>query len=340
MNHADRIAAAKSRLGSRLAILAHHYQADDVVRHADLVGDSLELARRIPGLEAEYVVFCGVFFMAETAAILARPGQQIHIPDRGAGCIMSNMAPDTLVAAILERLEQAGRRVTAVTYVNSSAGVKAAVGARGGVVCTSANADKVVGWAREQGDQILFLPDRNLALNTADRLGVPEADRLVLDIGGKGLRFDTHQAAQRPYLIWPGCCAIHQRFKTSHLAALRAAHPGLRIIVHPECPPDVVRLADVAGSTSTIIREVAQAPAGALLAIGTEINLVERLAQRWAGTKTILPLLVSSCANMAKVTEAKLADQLERLGQEAPVKVDEAVAQPARLALERMLRIS
>lgn len=336
-DNASRITAQRARYGRRLAILAHHYQADEIVAHADLVGDSLELARHIPGLSAEHVVFCGVHFMAESAAILAKPGQKVHIPDIRARCTMADMAPAERVASVLSVLCKTGRRVIPLTYVNSGAGVKAVCGSNGGSVCTSANARRMLEWALGRGHGVLFLPDKNLARNTADQLGIPQEKRHILDIRGAGDRVDEAAAAKADLLIWPGACSIHHTFRPGHVEAARAAHPGALVVVHPECRPEVVQASDAAGSTSFIIRYVREALPGATIVIGTEINLVRRLAAACRGEKVVLPLAVRPCANMALITAAKLADLLGRLETSPSVTVARDIAEPARLALTRML---
>ncbi|MFZ5810407.1 MAG: quinolinate synthase NadA [Thermodesulfobacteriota bacterium] len=327
----------RRRLGGRLAILAHHYQHDSVVRHADHTGDSLELSRRIIDLSAEYIVFCGVYFMAETAAILAGPGQRVYIPDARASCVMSEMAPGSLAEKIILKLRATGRNLIPLTYVNSSGRVKALCGRLGGSVCTSANAATMLSWAREQGDGVLFLPDRMLGENTCDRLGIPPEKRMILDIRREGALIDPQAAEKAEVLLWPGRCVIHTRFTAGHIRAARAAHPGALVAVHPECPPETVREADAAGSTSFLIRFAEEAPAGSTVFIGTETNLVLRLAARYAGEKTIIPLLDSRCSNMARITEEKLASQLANLENEHPVAVPDDIREPARLAVDRML---
>lgn len=340
----ERIDAARNKLGDDVIIFAHHYQNDHVVRHADIVGDSLELARKVAALKAKHIVFCGVYFMAESAALLAQTGQEVYIPDPAADCVMSEMAPASLVAEALERLNAGNRKVVPVAYVNTSAAVKAVCGRFDGTVCTSANAPKILSWALQQGDAVLFLPDKNLAMNTADQLGMPAATRLVLDIRKKGQLISPEAAADHTLLMWPGCCAIHHGFKAKQIEEARKAYVDARVVVHPECPPSVVQAADSAGSTSHIIRYVAEAPKGATVIVGTEINLVNRLAKQYAGEKTILPLAEIGCSNMAKVTQAKLAALLEGIASGksplAPVKVAMDEAEPARLALQRMLDAS
>ena len=336
----QKITAIRQERGSNLAILAHHYQGDDVVGHADILGDSLELSRKIAALSAKDIMFCGVFFMAETAAMLAAPGQRIHIPVREAACVMSEMAPAALVATVLTKLRDAGRDVLPLTYVNSSAAVKAVVGACGGAVCTSANAPKMLRWAIDQGRGVLFLPDKMLGQNTCNTLGGPDAARHILDIRAGGMRLDLEAAGKAEVLFWPGQCVIHARFKAADIAALRADNPGVRVVVHPECSPETVAAADAAGSTSFIIKYVAEAPDGADIVIGTEINLVNRLANQYRGQKTIRPLCVSACSNMAKGTEANLLAALKALDTAEPVAVPEAVRAPATAAVVRMLEVS
>ncbi|MES9995107.1 quinolinate synthase NadA [Desulfovibrio aminophilus] len=333
----SRIEALRAALGGRLAILGHHYQSDEVIAHVDFRGDSLELSRRVPQLSAEHIVFCGVFFMAESAAVLAREGQKVHIPAPEAGCTMSNMAPAPLLAAVLEALGRDGRRVTPLTYVNSSAEVKAVCGRFGGSVCTSANAKTMLAWALEQGETVLFLPDKNLAANTADALGLTQAERHVLNIRAAGSRLDLKVAATAKLLVWPGCCSIHHRFRARHVAEARATHPGCLVAVHPECPDETVRAADAVGSTSFLIDFTAKAPAGSTLVIGTEEALVLRLAKQYADEKIVLPLKSVRCANMAKTTPANLAALLENLDRLEPVRVAPEIAKSADLALRRML---
>ncbi len=335
---AGQIAMVREVMGRRIAILAHHYQHDDVVRHADIVGDSLELARRIEGLKAEYIVFCGVSFMAETAAILAGPYQSVRLPDMEADCIMAAMAPARRVENVIAHLAgSTGRRIIPLAYVNTSAEVKAVVGRLGGAVCTSANAARMMEWGLAQGDAVCFLPDKNLAANTADALGIAEDERVLLDVRGDGRNVDPVAAGRARLFVWPGMCAIHHRMRTEHVAAARAAHPGALLVVHPECRPEVVKLADAAGSTRRIIEFCEQAPGGATIIVGTELNLVQRLAARHAPDKRILPLLPSICENMGKITEEKLLHCLQKILSECRVTVPEELSEPARLSITRML---
>jgi quinolinate synthase len=336
----------KSRLGSRLAILAHHYQRDEVVAHADIVGDSLELSRNIATLDAEHIVFCGVSFMAETAAILAKPGQKIHLPAAEAGCPMSEMAQAGLLAQVLEQLNAGGRKVVPLAYVNTQAAVKAVCGRFGGSVCTSANAQTMLKWALDQGDAVLFAPDRNLAHNTADKIAMPDSQRHTLSLQVEQAQanlaesgsFDMDAAESARLIIWPGYCSVHECFTLAHVQNARSQTPEAKIVVHPECKPEVVRAADAAGSTSLIIKYCAEAPEGATIVVGTEIHLVRRLAERYKGVKNIRPLFDSSCRDMTLTDENRLAANLQNLEQAEAVTVDEQTAAPARDALDRMLK--
>ena len=338
-NDASCISDIKARLGKRLVILAHHYMSDAVARHADYTGDSLELSRRIPGLDAQYIVFCGVFFMAETAAILAKPEQKVLIPEMNSRCVMSDMAPAWLVEATLAHLDSLGLPVTPLTYVNSSAAVKALVGARGGSVCTSANAKTMLTWALEQGPRAFFLPDVRLGLNAADWINLPREERSIVDVRGHGTALNAAKARAARLLLWPGQCVIHSRFKPETIRKARESSPGCLIVVHPECHPNTVALADSCGSTSHIIRYVAEAPEGSTIYIGTEYNLVNRLSEQYRGIKDVRALIRSTCSNMEKVTEPNLARLLQNLDCAAGVCVDEALKEPARAALNRMLEV-
>ncbi len=336
------IETLRKKHGQSLLILAHHYQEDSVVAHADITGDSLELARKIPlATKARDIVFCGVHFMAESAAILAAPGQRVFLPDSGAGCVMANMAPANLVRTALQHLNSLGHKIIPLAYVNSSAAVKAVCGDFGGSVCTSANAPTMMRWALEQGDGILFLPDKNLAQNTADTLNIPNDQRTIINIRRGGALVSPEAATRARLLLWPGCCAVHHLFKADHITRIRQEHPGAQVIVHPECTPDVVGMADAAGSTSRIINFVEEAAAGTTIVVGTEISLVDRLAARFAPEKRIIPLARCQCSNMAKTTDKKLFTTLNRLQDESAtrqdIRVDDSIREPARLALQRML---
>ncbi|WP_027189259.1 quinolinate synthase NadA [Paucidesulfovibrio longus] len=329
----QRIAEQKRRLGGRLSILAHHYQSDEIVAQADITGDSLELARRIDTLDAELIVFCGVYFMAESAAILRRPDQKIFTPEPEATCPMADMADAESVRRTLAALGK-GRTIVPLTYVNSSAAVKAVVGEAGGSVCTSANASTMLRWALDRGDAVLFLPDRHLGWNTADKLGLSERERLLIDPAFP----DADAAAKARLLLWPGHCPVHDAYGAELVEKARREHPGCLVAVHPESPPAVVAAADADGSTSFLIRWCEQAPEGSTLVIGTEASLVDRLAARYKGGKTILHLDMGWCEDMRKTTPDTLADLLERIDSARPEDVAEAIRIPARLALEKMLQ--
>jgi quinolinate synthase len=343
---AQRIAAAKAELGSRLLILGHHYQRDEVMRWADARGDSFGLSRlAADNHEATYVVFCGVHFMAESADILTGDHQQVILPDLNAGCSMADMADIDSVEeawdAIAEITDIA--RVVPITYMNSSAALKAFVGRNGGAVCTSSNARAVITWALERGEKLLFFPDQHLGRNTAYQLGFGEADMRVwnprLDLGGLHER-DVKEAT---FLLWKGHCSVHQRFRPEHVEAARTDHPGVIVVVHPECAHEVVELADQVGSTDYIIKAVEAAPAGSTLAIGTEIHLVQRLAAEHP-EKTVFSLdpLICPCSTMFRIDAAHLCWVLENLVEGTVVNhitVDAETTEWAKVALERMLAI-
>lgn len=335
----------RKKLGSELLIAAHHYQSDEVIKHADLRGDSLELARKVAENRARHIVFCGVYFMAESAALLADEDQMVLMPDTDANCCMSQMTPHALLDRIIDKLQSRGGKYVPLAYVNTSAGVKSVCGKHGGAVCTSANAARMLAWAMKQGDGVLFLPDKNLAMNTAGTLGIPESEQLVIDIRKSGDQLDLEAVSKAKLLMWPGCCAIHARFNEKQIADIRREHPEAKVVVHPECSPGVVQASDAAGSTSFIIRYVEEAVPGTHIFVGTEWNLVNRLAEAHAGRGVkVEPILSSRCSPMAKSTEAKLADLLQRIdfGEDLS---DERVGVPAplvadaRMALVRMLEV-
>jgi len=340
MKARDEIVRLKKELGEDLCILGHHYMAQDVFDHCDLTGDSLELARMVEEIRAPHIVFCGVYFMAESAALLARPGQKVYIAAEEADCVMSRMAPAPLLNRVLTRLCETGRHVVPLAYVNTSLSVKAVVGRFGGAACTSANAATMLRWALDQGGQVLFLPDQQLARNAAKSLGLAETAWHTLDIRGQGANIDLTAAQKVRLLLWPGCCAIHARFRPELVEAARCAHPGCRIAVHPECRPETVEASDAVGSTSFLLRYVAESPAGSTLVVGTELSMVERLAREQAGRCTVLPLARSLCSHMALTTPERLLDCLRDIqaGTTRAVAVPPEEAAPARDSLRRMLQ--
>lgn len=334
-----RITELREKHGDDLVIMGHHYQNDAVIRHVDLTGDSLELARKVTTIDAKHIVFCGVYFMGESAALLANEGQNVYLPEDDANCVMSQMAPYVLADKVLTRIKESGRNIVPLTYVNSSVAVKAVCGKHGGSVCTSANAEKMVRWAMERGDSILFLPDKNLARNTAKIIGIPEEKWHILNIRGEGSQIDMEAVNNSELIMWPGCCAIHARFNERQIDSARTQYPDVKIVIHPEAAPNVIEKADAAGSTSFIIKYVEAAPEGSNIAIGTELNLVERLADQYEGSKNIFPLLESTCSHMARVTEPKLHKVLEGIenGTAKPVTIPAGLVEDAKIALERML---
>ncbi len=348
-----RIEAARAMLGERLVILGHHYQRDEIIKYADLRGDSYKLSQLAAARpQAEYIIFCGVHFMAESADILSGPQQRVILPNMAAGCSMADMAKlddvldcwDSLARVLGTEPTEDGRQpVLPVTYMNSAADLKAFCGERNGIVCTSSNAEGVLQWAFERGERVLFFPDQHLGRNTGLKMGIP-LDQMVLWNPNKPLGGNTPEALRRAKVIlWRGWCSVHKRFTVGQIEKARADYPGVRVIVHPECPMEVVQAADAAGSTEYIIRAVEEAPAGSTLAIGTEVNLVRRLQTENPDKKIFcLDPVICPCSTMYRIHPAYLAWVLEGLldGQVLnEIKVDPQVMQWARVALDRMLAI-
>ena len=344
---AARIAAAKAALGRRLFILGHHYQRDEVMRWADARGDSFGLSRLAAANDdAEYVVFCGVHFMAESADVLTGRHQQVILPDLNAGCSMADMADLDSVEEAWEAMAVVTdiEGVVPVTYMNSSAALKAFVGRHGGAVCTSSNARAVLTWALARGTKVLFFPDQHLGRNTAYQLGYAEADMVLWDPGKDLGGLDERQLKEATFLLWKGHCSVHQRFRPAHVAHFRAAHPDGVVIVHPECAHDTVALADQVGSTDYIIAAVERAAPGTVVGIGTEIHLVQRLAATYPD-RTVVSLdpLICPCSTMFRIDAAHLCWVLENLVAGRVVNritVDPETARGARVALHRMLDIT
>jgi len=342
---ADRIAWCKRRLGARVLILAHHYQRDAVVAVADQVGDSLRLAQYAATATAPYIVFGGVHFMAETADILTGSEQAVILPELRAGCSMADMAtPDDLDWAWDRLTAAVPGRVIPVTYINSAATLKAFVARRGGTVCTSSNARAILEWAFSQGDKVFFFPDEHLGRVTAFELGVPLADMLVWD-RDKDLGGHSPEAVRRAKVyLWNGFCVVHQMFDVEDIEYWRQKEPGIRVIVHPECSFDLIQAADAHGSTERIARAVADSPPGSKWAVGTEINLVSRLAGRHPNKLVVsLSPHQAVCANMYKIKPLSVLRVLEGLVEgrvENRITVAGDVAGQARLALTRMLSLS
>jgi len=342
----DRIAAARTKLGRRVVILGHHYQRDEVIKYADYTGDSFKLAGEIARHpDAEFIVFCGVHFMAESADVLSAANQQVILPDLAAGCSMADMAAPEQLEMCWTDLEQMGvRSVIPVTYINSAASIKAFCGERGGVVCTSSNAAATLKWAWERGERVLFLPDQHLGRNTAYKMGVPLDDMVVWDPNEIFGGLDPDQAAKARIILWKGHCSVHTRFTVRQIENLRALHPNIRVIVHPEVPWDVVQAADDSGSTEYIIKQVKNSPAGSVWAVGTEIHLVNRLAREVAPDRTVLSLdqFGCLCSTMFRVSPNHLLWTLEGLvdGQvHNRITVPNEQKHWTKVALDRMLSI-
>jgi quinolinate synthase len=340
----DRIAGARARLGKRALVLCHHYQKDEVYQFADRTGDSYGLSVEASQVEeAEFIVFCGVHFMAETADILTGPKQQVLLPDLKAGCSMADMATIEQVEDCWDALAEmlGGGRILPITYMNSSADIKAFCGRNGGAVCTSSNAEAVFRWAFERAEKILFLPDQHLGRNTGHRMGVPLDAMPVWDPHEErgGAARDAFERAR--IVLWRGHCSVHQNFQPQYVALFRARYPGIHVIVHPECEFDTVRQADYVGSTASIIKTVSSAPAGTKWAVGTEHHLVARLKAAYPDKFiTTLSPYTCNCATMFRIDAADLMRTLEGLLEGKlihRIRVPESVAAEARLALDRML---
>jgi quinolinate synthase len=347
-----RIARARATLGTRLVILGHHYQRDEVIKFADYTGDSFRLARQIANRpDADYIVFCGVHFMAESADVLGAPHQQVILPDLAAGCSMADMADPDDLHTCWEELQAMGvEGVVPVTYINSAAAIKSFIGERGGTVCTSSNAMAALKWAFARpstapgGNKILFLPDQHLGRNTAYRMGIPLDQMVVWDpreiLGG----LEPEQIRNAKMILWKGHCSVHERFTARQIETVRRQYPGIRVIVHPEVPWDVVQAADDNGSTEYILKTVRDSAPGSMWAVGTEVHLVNRLANEVAPGKTVVSLdqFGCLCSTMFRVSPNHLLWILEEL---VDGRVHNRIVVPDeqkhwnRVALDRMLSI-
>ena len=351
----DRIRAVKQKLGKRLVILGHHYQQDEVIEFADFVGDSFELSRRAAAQRGiEWVVFCGVHFMAESADILTDPSVAVILPDLGAGCSMADMANLDQTLECWEQLQQlGGEAVVPVTYMNSSAAIKSFVGEHGGAVCTSSNCAGVLKWAmagganagaaRRQASKVLFFPDQHLGRNTAYDLGIPLEKMALWDpsqeLGGNS----QQQLRDARVILWKGHCSVHQLFRPEHVDDVRLRYPGIKVIVHPECRWEVVQKADQVGSTAFIAKQIEAAPAGSQWAVGTEVHLIQRLAKQHPEQKIIvLSDCQCLCTTMYRIDLRHLCWTLDNLAEGVVVnqiRVDATTRKRATVALERMLSI-
>ncbi|MFL9609266.1 quinolinate synthase NadA [Methylobacillus sp. Pita2] len=344
-----RIIAAKQKLGNRLVILGHHYQQESVYRHADYTGDSLKLSRFAGETDAEYIVFLGVHFMAEVADILSRPEQISILPDLSAGCSMADMANLAKVERSRRELSKVldfDATITPITYINSAADLKAFCGEHGGIVCTSTNATKIIEWGFRQREKVLFFPDQNLGRWSGYKMGIPLEQMPVWDpdlpMGG----LTEEQIKNAKILLWKGHCAVHQMFREQNITRFRAEHPDGIVISHPESPFEVCLNSDYVGSTEYILKTVSDAPAGTRWLVGTELNLVNRLAEQMKPQGKIVQFMshvICECSTMARIDPQHLAWTLENLAEGNVVnriKVPEHEAELARLTLQRMLDAS
>lgn len=343
----ERARAAKEKLGERVFVLGHHYQRDEVIQFADVTGDSFKLAREAAARpDAEYIVFCGVHFMAESADILTSADQKVVLPDLAAGCSMADMATAEQVAECWDVLTDAGiaERVVPVSYMNSSADIKAFTGKHGGTICTSSNAKKALDWAFEQGEQVLFLPDQHLGRNTAVRdLGMSLDDCVLYNPHKPNGGLTVEQLRAAKMILWRGHCSVHGRFSIDSVRDVRERIPGVNVLVHPECKHEVVTAADYVGSTEYIIKVLDAAPAGSKWAIGTELNLVRRVAQAHPDKEVVfLDRTVCFCSTMNRIDLPHLVWALESLAEGNlvnQIQVDSETESFAKLALERMLAL-
>ena len=344
-----RIVAAREALGERAVILGHHYQREEVFRHADHSGDSLKLSRLAARSDAEYIVFCGVHFMAEVADILSRPDQVAILPDMAAGCSMADMANLAKVERAwreLGRVLDVENEVTPVTYINSAADLKAFCGRHGGIVCTSSNARQVLDWSFARREKILFFPDQHLGRNTGHAMDIPLEEMVVWDFDRPLGGLTEQQIRDARMILWKGFCSVHQMFQPAHIDRFRAEHPDGKVISHPECSFEVCRKSDVVGSTETIIRTVRDSAPGTHWLVGTELNLVNRLHQQVKGEGKVAEFMsptVCMCSTMFRIDPQHLAWVLESLvaGEVVNrVRVPAEEAAQARTALDRMLDAS
>jgi quinolinate synthase len=346
-NLVERARAARKALGSRAFVLGHHYQRDEVIEFADVMGDSFKLAKDAAARpEAEFIIFCGVHFMAESADILTNDSQKVILPDLAAGCSMADMANSEQVAQCWDALTAAGvaDKTIPVTYMNSSAAIKAFTGEHGGTVCTSSNAKTAMEWALEKGEKVLFLPDQHLGRNTAVlQLGLSLDDCVVWNPWKENGGLTDAQIKRARILLWRGHCSVHGRFTVDSVNEVRARIPGVKVLVHPECQYEVVSVADVVGSTESIIKTVAQSPAGSKWAVGTELNLVRRLAANNPDKEIVfLDKTVCYCSTMNRIDLPHLVWVMESLVQGRllnQITVDPKIAKYAKIALDQMLAL-
>jgi len=342
----DELQKIKTRLGDKVVVLGHHYQQDDVISFADITGDSLELARKVAELKsAEYVMFCGVHFMAETADMLTGPHQKVILPDLRAGCSMADMANRREIDLAWDYMTKCTKeKIVPITYINCSAALKSFVGENNGSICTSSNAEKIITWGLNQGEKLLFFPDQHLGRNTCFKLGIKLEEMVVFDPRQRNGGLTPEQIQKAKVILWYGFCSVHQGFNTSHIKTWRETDPERILIVHPECSFDVVQGADLAGSTSYIINQIKAAKAGSKFAIGTEINLVNRLAKTYPqiDIKSLSPYQCL-CTTMYRVRPRWLLESFRAIERGQPINiisVDDVTKKSALKALDQMLLIS
>jgi quinolinate synthase len=343
----ERAEKARKTLGERAMVLGHHYQRDEVIQFADITGDSFKLAQAAADRrDAEFIIFCGVHFMAESADILTSSTQKVILPDLAAGCSMADMAAANQVDEAWRSLEKLGQSkgTIPITYMNSSAAIKAFTGANGGAICTSSNAERAMRWAFEQGEKVFFLPDQHLGRNTAVlKLGLKLEDCVLWNPWKPHGGLTDAEIKGAKVILWRGHCSVHGRFSLANVEEVRAKVPGVKVLVHPECQHEVVRSADVIGSTEMIIKTVANSPAGSIWAVGTELNLVKRLAASNPDKKVLfLDKTICYCSTMNRIDLPHLVWAMESLvgGKVVnQIKVAEGMARDAKVALERMLAL-
>jgi quinolinate synthase len=334
----------KEELKDEVVVLGHHYQQDDVISFADITGDSLQLAREAAKLDKPYIIFCGVHFMAETADMLTAPHQKVILPDLKAGCSMADMARKSEIDRAWNFITKSTKeKVIPVTYINCAATLKAFVGENGGSICTSSNAEKIISWALNQGEKLLFFPDQHLGRNTCFKMGIPLEDMVIYNPNMLNGGLTSEQIDKAKVILWYGFCSVHQGFTKEQVHAIKKRDPDMTVIVHPECPFDVVSAADDNGSTSYIIDKIEKAPAGSKFAVGTEINLVNRLAQQF-NDKTIVSLSPYQClcTTMYRVRPRWLLASFRAIKDHKPINiisVPEEIKSSSLLALDRMLAI-
>ncbi len=334
----------KKELSEKVIILGHHYQQDDIIQFADVIGDSLYLSQQAAKTNHPFIIFCGVHFMAESGDMLTSDSQKVILPDLNAGCSMADMAKQSDVVSCWKAIQDAtSKKTIPITYINSSAELKAFVGEHDGLICTSSNAKKIISWALSQGEKLLFLPDQHLGRNTCHELGISTSDMLVYDPTKKNGGVTKEQIASAKILLWYGYCSVHQGFSVEQIKNMREQYPKIKIAVHSECNFEVVQEADYSGSTSLIIDTIAKAAPGTMFAVGTEINLVNRLAKKFSDKKIVsLSPYQCICSTMYRVRPRWLLAALRSIKENRPINVisvEPKIKKMANLALKRMLEL-